>query len=658
MDPSEALEKFKEFLVGNDFEVRDVSRCILNINKIRQFNKELAESIVSDPVSCIPYFEEEIRNENNIDHIGFMGSLGANSVTPRTIASKNIGRLLAVEGIVTSSSLIHPKIKKSVHYCQPKNMFYEKEYRDSTMITKLPPTNSVYPKKDFDGNSLSTEFGLSEYSDFQTVVLQEMPEKSPPGQLPRSIEVIFSDDLVDYVKPGDRIKVFGIYKSLCFGSLQFPSKFKTVLVANHVLKINALNESTQEGPSSFSLETFQLLANSEMKYKAIAPTIYGHDHIKKAIALQMVGGNEVIMKNGSKIRGDINIFLVGDPSTAKSQLLRYTMKFVPLAIATTGKGSTGVGLTAAVVKDAETGEKRLEAGAMVLADRGVVCIDEFDKMSDMDRVAIHEVMEQQTVTIAKAGIHTTLNARCSVLAAANPILGSYNYKMSPQQNVGLPESLMTRFDLVFVTLDESTVEIDTRISKHVLKMHMGEPAAEEGISQELLKEFIAYAKSLRPVLSIEAARIIRGEYAQMRKLKNDKKLLVNITPRLLETMIRLSTAHAKLRLSETVEEIDAKEAIALLNLSNKRKETVYKNEAKKAKIEYVSLGEELQKESRDDIAEGIWKWRDAHQDANLVAIEDLSQFLDIPVSSIEPVVEELAAQSIILYEDGQLYFLD
>lgn len=654
MEAPEALEKFKEFMQTKDFEgfSEKAERLVLSINEIRQFSKELAHAILSDPIGVVPHLEEEL-HAAGVSRLGFAGALGAQSLTPRTLRTAFLSKMVAVEGIVTSASLIRPKMVKSVHYCVKKNQFYEKEYRDATMVTRLPMTNTMYPVRDSEGNPLFAEFGLSGYEDFQTVMLQEMPERSPPGLLPRSVEVVLSNDLVDAAKPGDRVRIVGVYKSFCPAGMQFPGRFETVLVANSV---RPLKEVATAGPTDAAKLT--LLAGSDLKFKAVAPTICGHDDIKKALALLMVGGNEQTMRNGAKIRGDINILLIGDPSTAKSQLLRYTMNLVPLSVATTGKGASGVGLTAAVVTDKDTGEKRLEAGAMVLADRGVCCIDEFDKMDDGDRVAIHEVMEQQTITIAKAGIHTTLNARCAVLAAANPVFGSYNERLTAQENVKLPESLMTRFDLVFVTLDRGGVEADTRISQHVLRMHIDEEKGEGQISQALFRDFIIAARKLRPVLSREAAAAISAEYVRMRAQKNSKDLLVNITPRFLETMIRLATAHAKLRLSEVVEQCDAAEAIRLLGV-NIRTKSAHDPAPKRTRIEEpTTLGQELREAAHTGILNAIWSWHASHPDEGYVSVGDIAKMGGFAEKDVEAVATELSDKDSVLLHDSNIYFVD
>lgn len=298
----------------------------------------------------------------------------------------------------------------------------------------------------------------------------------------------------------------------------------------------------------------------------------------------LLGGVEKNLENGTHLRGDMNVLMIGDPSTAKSQLLRTILNIAPLAINTTGRGSSGVGLTAAVNYDKDTGERFLEAGAMVLADRGIVCIDEFDKMNDIDRVTIHEVMEQQTVTIAKAGIHASLNARCSVLAAANPIYGSYQKNLPPTKNIALPDSLLSRFDLIFIVLDQKLPEIDRMIAARVIGNHSArnpmdsdrtdydsnviepnpisaedEPmfikyGDQEVLSRSFLKKYIYYAKKMQnPELTIEASKYITDLWTELRtKEEEGRNKVVAITARTLETIIRISSAIAKVSLSDTV----------------------------------------------------------------------------------------------------------
>jgi DNA replication licensing factor MCM3 len=472
--------------------------------------------------------------------------------------------------------------------------------------------------------------------DHQTISIQEMPERAPAGQLPRGVDVILDDDLVDQAKPGDRIQLVGIYRSLGNrGAGSGSSTFRTVLLANNIIQLSSKSGGgiAQATITDTDIRNINKIAKDkdvfELMSKSLAPSIYGYDYIKKAILLMLLGGVEKNLENGTHLRGDINILMVGDPSTAKSQMLRFVLNTAPLAIATTGRGSSGVGLTAAVTTDKETGERRLEAGAMVLGDRGVVCIDEFDKMSDVDRVAIHEVMEQQTVTIAKAGIHTSLNARCSVIAAANPIYGQYDPHKDPHKNIALPDSLLSRFDLLFIVTDEPEDTGDRLVSEHVLRMHRyRQPGLEEGVpvreqaSQTLgvgleesqdsnrptdpfekfnimlhagmaptgrrrgrgrgrdgepkilsipfIKKYIQYAKSrIKPVLTKGAADHIVATYSALRndEMTGNQRKTSPMTARTLETLIRLSTAHAKARLSSRVEQKDAEVAEAILRFA-------------------------------------------------------------------------------------------
>ncbi|TIA93232.1 hypothetical protein E3P81_01012 [Wallemia ichthyophaga] len=611
-------------------------RLIVNIDDLRDYRRDYADGLLKTPNDFFPALEDALHGVIQVVHnpdtdditnksyyCGLRGSFGDNHVNPRTLRAMHIGNMISLEG-----SLVRPKMLKSVHYCPTTQEFHSREYRDAQMLGSAPITTSVIPTTDDSNNPLQTEFGFSTFKDQQMISIQEMPERAPAGQLPRSIDVQMYDDMVDKVKPGDRIQLVGVYRAIS-GGAGTSATVKTVLLSNNAILLSSKagggiaqmmitdSDVRQINKLSKRKNIFNLLSQS------LAPSIYGHDYIKKAILLLLLGGQEKNLDNGTHIRGDINILMVGDPSTAKSQMLRFVLNTAPLAIATTGRGSSGVGLTAAVNTDKETGERRLEAGAMVLADRGAVCIDEFDKMSDVDRVAIHEVMEQQTVTIAKAGIHTSLNARCSVVAAANPIYGQYDVHKDPHRNIALPDSLLSRFDLLFIVTDDVDEERDRLMSEHVLRMHRYlQPGVEEGtpavdnldqaldvgtqaeeavvetqpfekfnpllhagvtttvgkgknkrkevLSINFVKKYVQYAKNrITPQLTKTASEYIVDVYAGLRnddQAANTRRT-TPLTARTLETLIRLATGHAKSRLSQTVDEVDAQAAEEILRFA-------------------------------------------------------------------------------------------
>uniref|UniRef100_A0A0E0DSW4 DNA replication licensing factor MCM3 n=1 Tax=Oryza meridionalis TaxID=40149 RepID=A0A0E0DSW4_9ORYZ len=680
-------------------------RLIIGMDDLRNHSLDLARRWVFSPACVLPVLAWVIRCPaeymqpasdavtevaRNLDPkflkegqrvlVGFSGPFGFHRVTPRDLMSSFIGTMVCVEGIVTKCSLVRPKVVKSVHYCPATGGTLSREYRDITSFVGLP-TGSVYPTRDENGNLLVTEYGMCEYKDHQTLSMQEVPENSAPGQLPRTVDIIVEDDLVDSCKPGDRVSIVGVYKALPGKSKGSVSGvFRTVLIANNVSLMNKEANApvyTREDLKrmkeiSRRNDTFDLLGNS------LAPSIYGHLWIKKAVVLLMLGGVEKNLKNGTHLRGDINMMMVGDPSVAKSQLLRAVMNIAPLAISTTGRGSSGVGLTAAVTSDQETGERRLEAGAMVLADRGVVCIDEFDKMNDQDRVAIHEVMEQQTVTIAKAGIHASLNARCSVIAAANPIYGTYDRSLTPTKNIGLPDSLLSRFDLLFIVLDQMDPEIDRQISEHVARMHRyctddggarsldktgyaeeddgdvnaaifvkydrmlhgqdrrrGKKSKQDRLTVKFLKKYIHYAKNLiQPRLTDEASDHIATSYAELRDGGANAKSgggTLPITARTLETIIRLSTAHAKMKLRHEVLKTDVEAALQVLNFAIYHKELTEMEEREQREMEM--------KQQADHDAGASGSNADEHRssgnDPMDVDVGNASNDQDVPAERIE-----------------------
>uniref|UniRef100_A0A671PSV3 DNA replication licensing factor MCM3 n=1 Tax=Sinocyclocheilus anshuiensis TaxID=1608454 RepID=A0A671PSV3_9TELE len=608
------------------------SRLTVNLNDLRRRNEKRAAKLLNNAFEELLAFQHALKDlvasidatyakQHEEFFIGLEGSFGSKHVSPRTLTSRLLGSMVCLDGIVTKCSLVRPKVVRSVHYCPATKKTMERKYTDMTSLDAFP-SSAIYPTMDEENNPLETEFGLSIYKDHQTITVQEMPEKAPAGQLPRSVDIILDNDLVDAVKPGDRTQVIGTYRCLPGKKGGFTSgTFRTIMIACHVKQMSKEVSHFFSADDVAKIKSFCRTRSKNLfdqLARSLAPSIHGHEYIKKAILCMLLGGVEKVLENGSRIRGDINVLLIGDPSVAKSQLLRYVLHTAPRAIPTTGRGSSGVGLTAAVTTDQETGERRLEAGAMVLGDRGVVCIDEFDKMSDMDRTAIHEVMEQGRVTIAKAGIHARLNARCSVLAAANPVYGRYDQYKTPMENIGLQDSLLSRFDLLFIMLDQMDPEQDREISDHVLRMHRyRDPHEQDGaafalggtvdalatedpdvtqeeeeelqvyekhnpllhgskkvkdrvVSKAFMRKYIHVAKALSPVLTQDAANRIAEEYSRLRnqeQLGSDIARTSPVTARTLETLIRLSTAHAKARMSKVVELVDTDVAVELVQFA-------------------------------------------------------------------------------------------
>ncbi len=488
----------------------------------------------------------------------------------RQINSETIGNITSVSGMVVRASEVKPLAKELIFVCPDGH--HTKVIQLKGMDVKLPIVcdNPNCKNRDFE---LKPE--ASKFIDFQILRLQELPEDLPPGQLPHYIDVTLRQDLVDNARPGDRIILTGIVRieqeSVSGVQRGHSGLYRLRIEGNNIEFLGGRGAKTsrkiqREETSPEDEKLIRSLAQTPDVYQKLidsfAPHIQGHSLIKEAILLLIVGSNQRALVDGSKIRGDINIFLVGDPGTAKSEMLKFCARIAPRGLYTSGRGSTAAGLTAAVVKD-KTGIMMLEAGAVVLGDQGLVCIDEFDKMKPEDRSALHEVMEQQSASIAKGGIVATLNARTSILAAANPMYGKYDPFKNITENVNLPIPLLTRFDLIFVVRDIPTKEKDEKIARHIIDLHTPRGIDQRSVVDvDLLTKYLSFAKKGSPVLTKEAEKKILDYYLKMRNVESEE--MITVTPRQLEGIIRLSTARARLLMKNKVEEEDAERAIFLI----------------------------------------------------------------------------------------------
>lgn len=389
------------------------------------------------------------------------------------------------------------------------------------------------------------------YRNYQKITLQESPGRIPAGRVPRSKDCILLADLCDRCKPGDEVDLTGIYTNNYDGALNteqgFPV-FSTVIFANHLVvkdcKQIVQSLTDQDVQQITKLSTDPRIADKIIA--SIAPSIYGHEYIKRGLALALFGGEPKNPGQKHKVRGDINVLICGDPGTAKSQFLKFVEKIAPRAVFTTGQGASAVGLTAYVRRNPVSREWTLEAGALVLADQGICLIDEFDKMNDQDRTSIHEAMEQQSISISKAGIITSLQARCSVIAAANPIGGRYDASMTFAENVALSDPILSRFDILCVVKDEVDPIQDQHLAKFVVSSHIRHHPSKEidltgwaeqvndmSISQEILKKYIVYAReNIHPKLQNMDQDKVAKIYSQLRQeslvSRNEFKLVKKI----------------------------------------------------------------------------------------------------------------------------------
>jgi replicative DNA helicase Mcm len=467
----------------------------------------------------------------------------------RQITVDVIDQEISVPAMVVRSSEVKPMGTKITYRCQCGEL---NEGKIQGLVTKIPKKCSKCGGQELELDPINCEF-----IDYQKVRLQELPEDLPAGQLPDYIDVQLTGELVNECRPGDRVLLTGEVK--IDQEDNKTSLFNLRMEGKKVEYIGGSQNKTQEISDIDEYEILALSKGEDIYGKLIesfAPHIFGHDIIKESILLLIAGS--VSRSIGKNRRGDINIFLVGDPGLAKSELLKFAATIAPRGLYTSGRGVTAAGLTAAVVKEDDM--YTLEAGAMVLADQGICCMDELDKISDNDRSALHEAMEQGTCSVAKGGIVATLNARTSILAAANPRDGKYDMSRSIKENVEpIPVPLLTRFDLIHIVRDLKEAETDKLVASHILDDIQQSKTSD--IDIDILRKYLTYAKKIDPVLSDEARNILLEFYLKMRTVDSE---WITVTSRQLEGLVRLSTAHARLLLKDIVDKQDAQRAINLV----------------------------------------------------------------------------------------------
>jgi replicative DNA helicase Mcm len=599
--PADPVAKWEEFLRSRYWDdlleladsYPDERSLKIRFSDIDKFDPDFAEELMENPEATLEaaraaMLELDLPMDVYMDRAHVRIEELPRHFKTRELRSDHIGKLLAIDGLVRTATEVRPKIVSAAFQCQRCGFTFFKEQTGNKFEDQnLKCMNQACDR----GGPFKLMLAQSKFVDAQKIRVQESPEELRGGQQPQTLDVELEDDLAGRIFPGDRVIVNGVLKSYQRSNPQqgkstyFDLFHKGISVEMKDQEFEEIDISPEDEEMILKMsrdpEIYENIKNS------IAPSIYGYEDVKEALGLQLVSGFEKHLPDGARIRGDIHILLVGDPGIAKSQLLRYMIKISPRGIYTSGKSSTSAGLTATAVKD-ELGDGRwtIEAGALVLADKGIAAIDEMDKMNNEDKSALHEAMEQQTISVAKAGVMATLKSRCSLLAAANPKLGRFDKYEPIAPQINLTPALMSRFDLIFVLTDDPDTKRDSAIAQHILKSnYAGELSTQKAwnpdisqedidnaltvimpaIEPEVLRKYVAYArKNIFPTLTEEAKEYFLKYYVGLRTQGQDSNKPVPVTARQLEALIRLGEASARLRLSDKVTLADAQRVVKIL----------------------------------------------------------------------------------------------